>query len=400
MSVEDRVTAALHALADGTAPPVDGEHRLSARLRREHRNRRVLAAVGTAAAVFAVVGVVSLAGSSGSVTPAPLATHGPPSVAPSPEPSPDPTEASPAPAPTYPPPASGVGGPRWFFALEPSGGYGVHDARTGSAAIISNAHRVYSAVAAAGDDRTFWTVSNTGTCGPITLDKIVLQRGEPVHAATTRYVPGTTGLRGEVGSMAVSHDGTQLAYAITTKIDPTYGECSTYELRVLDLRSGATRAWTGGDASVSALNWAPDDRTLLMHVNGCCGDYEPSVSRLDTRAPGTSFVNQPTVPGTDRVVGCGGVSSTASSETEVFAVQECLGEGQPSLRIVVIEPVTGRVLRRVATIEGVDQARSLSVSDDGTHVLLSAVGFDADGTYRVDDGVVSKLPAYREHVAL
>jgi hypothetical protein len=134
-----------------------------------------------------------------------------------------------------------------------------------------------------------------------------------------------------------------------------------------------------------------------MHVNPCCGDYQPGVSRLDTRAPGETFTDLPTTPGTDDFGKSCVVSDTASSATEVFAAQECFEAGE--VRIVVLDPVTGRVARQVATIRGVDQARSLSVTADGQHVLLAAFGDGEVRDFRVDEGVVSRLPTHLDDIA-
>jgi hypothetical protein len=82
---------------------------------------------------------------------------------------------------------------------------------------------------------------------------------------------------------------------------------------------------------------------------------------------------------------------TASSRTEVFAVQECFGD-QPVERVVVIDPSNGRVLRAIATIAGVDQAWSMSVTPDGRHLVLSAPNEQGPENFRIDDGAISQLP--------
>jgi hypothetical protein len=156
---------------------------------------------------------------------------------------------------------------------------------------------------------------------------------------------------------------------------------------VVDVSTGARRTWTG-DAMLSDLNWAPDDRTLLMHAQGCCGDYQPGVSRLDTRASGRSFAQGPDTPGTGDDQGCG-ISVTASSDAEVYAAQECF-EAQ-EVRVVVLDPVTGRIVRRVATIQGTDRVVSMAITADGKHVVVSAPAEGA-GNYRIDDRKVSQLP--------
>lgn len=412
MSAEDRVTEALQALAGTAAMPVDGEHRLAARLRREHRRRRVVAVVSS---VVVVVGIASLAGTlgGGSVgsTPLPFA-----SAVTTAEPVPSEfaqqqaekdaaaqshPERSPV---SYPPPSADVGGPTWFLSVQRPR-YAYADARTGEPVGpgVGPSGFVATAITGAGDGRTYYGAATKGMCGEVSVQRLSFGAVAGRQTTSTHDVPAADGIHGQITSMAVSHDGDLLAYAIATKTDPDYPtSCSAYEVRVLDLRTGATRVWTGEDATPSSLSWAPDDRTLLLHVNPCCGDYQPGVSRLDTQAPGRSFLGLPTTPGTEEFRSYV-VSTTASSDTEVFAAQELHGEGnvgdRVSVRIVVLDPVTGRVVRRVATIEDVDSVRSLSVTDDGRHVLLSAVGFQTSGNYRVDDGIVSQLPTHLEQIA-
>jgi hypothetical protein len=302
---------------------------------------------------------------------------------------------SPSPAPTYPPPAAGVGGPHWFLALEEAGNWTFRDARTGEA---SGAARpsgyTVTAVAAGGDERVYYTASTKGTCGAVAFNRVDIVN---INYTSSHDVPGTAGIRGRVISMAISGDGSKLAYSIATKVDPAYPkECSNYELRVLNLKTGKTRTWTGDDALLFSLAWAPDDRMLLMHVQGCCGDYQPGVSRLDTRGPGRRFTDQPVIPGTD-ASSCF-VSVTTSSETEVYAAQECFD--QDEIRVVMLDPITGRVVRRIATIGGVRvQVAAMSVSADGRHLLVSGPRDVDIGNYRIDDGVVSQLPTHLEQIA-
>ena len=192
--------------------------------------------------------------------------------------------------------------------------------------------------------------------------------------------------------MAVTADGAKLAYAVADGVDPDYGDCIVFRLRAVDVTTGATRTWTG-DAMLYDLNWAPDDRTLLMHAQGCCGDYSPGITRLDTRSAGTDF-DGPDTPGTGDFRACV-VSVTASSDTELFAGQECYDANE--VRIVVLDPVTGRVGRQVEKMQGIHSAESLSVTADGRHFVLAASG-EVDVNYRVDDGTVSQLPTHLDRL--
>lgn len=259
---------------------------------------------------------------------------------------------------------------------------------------------------AVGDEQTFYFAARKtrrGGCGTSLLQRLRLERPGRLDAITVSDVPGASPLEGEVGAIDVSHDGTRLAYAIRTGSRPGRGGCRSYELRVVDLRTGTTRSWTGGDATPLSLGWAPDDRTLLLRVNPCpeameCSDYDPSLSRLDTFGPGMAFTGRPTVPGTGGAAGPAGVECgmalTASSRTEVFAAQVCTsGTRQSTVRVVVLDPVSGRVVREVATVDGRSYADALAVTPDGRHLLLSAADDNRSmEALRIDDGEVSQLP--------
>jgi hypothetical protein len=405
MTVEDRIAQALHALADGAVAPAEGETRLASRLRREHQRRRIVALAGTVAVVVGVAGLTGTLRSRGSSSaPAPFAT---PSVAQaSPEPSavaskPE-SEATPESTPTsvvrYPAPASDVGGPARFLTVT-GGGYAFHDARTGRLQQTGGVegYQVVSA-AALGDGRTFYVGSGRGKCGPVRFDQLTVV-GSDVRSTRLSDVPGTAGLRGQIHSLAISRDGRQLAFSVTSAISPQYGSCTDDVVRVVNLRTGATRAWTGGDAAVSNLNWAPDGRTLLMHVTPCCGDNAPGVTRLDTRAPGTDYSTAPDIVGYTNPSSTCGPWLTASADAQVFAVEEC-GGAVDELRIVVLDPSTGRIGRRIATISGPRAASgwSFSVSPDGLHFLISADAYEVTNDYRVDNGRVSQLPTHLDSV--
>ncbi|MDX6200250.1 MAG: hypothetical protein QOJ79_3401 [Actinomycetota bacterium] len=398
MSAEDRVAAALRALAEQTQAPIDGEHRLQDRLRREHRYRRAAAVMGSAAVVAGVALAVGNLGPSGTAmapTPAPFA-----SAASTPDPMASDlarlasekaaaeSSPSPSPAPTYPPPAADVAGPSTVITVESDGRYAFRDARRGTLlATGGSAGYRATAVTVAADGRTFYVAETKGTCGDWRVQRIRVSRTSRGVSGIGSDVQGVGGTTGEISSMAVTSDGNKLAYALAG-VDPESRECTLFTLRVMNLSRASTRSWTGG-AMLSALNWAPDGRTLLMHGQGCCGDYQPGVSRLDTGASGTTFDAAREVPGTGDAGSIGDgwvVSSTASSANEVFAAQESFGD-PGAVRIVVLDPVSGRVRRTIADVIGVDTADALCVTNDGRHVLLST-GYD---DYRIDDGRISHL---------
>jgi hypothetical protein len=274
------------------------------------------------------------------------------------------------------------------ITVEADGKYAFRDARRGTLLAAGGAvgYRA-TAVTAAGDGRTFYVAETKGSCGDWRVQRVRLNTSSRGVSIAASDLPRAAGPTGEISSMAVSAAGGKLAYALAG-VDPESGECTLFALRVIDLTTGSTRTWTGG-AMLYALNWAPDDSTLLMHAQGCCGDYQPGLSRLDTSASSRTFDDAREVPGTGDAGRDGEdwvVSSTASSANEVFAAQESHGD-PGAVRIVVLDPVSGRVLRPIATVVGADVADSLSVTSDGNHVLLST-GYD---DYRIDDGRVSHL---------
>lgn len=66
-----------------------------------------------------------------------------------------------------------------------------------------------------------------------------------------------------VNDMALSHDGTRLAYlAVANDLKPYI-----VDLYVHDLRSGSTTKVTSSNMEVSAVAWSPDDRQLAMIAN-------------------------------------------------------------------------------------------------------------------------------------
>jgi hypothetical protein len=204
------------------------------------------------------------------------------------------------------------------------------------------------------------------------------------------------GLRGEVRALATSQDGTRLAYAITTKVLAD-GSCGQDELRVLDLRTGATRVWRApaGRYTVSQLGWAPDGRTLTFFWSVCCA-YQPAIYRLDTAAAGTRYDTARRLPFRSTSEQFCPVSQPTWSSSELFAVTGCGARGAaPAGQVVVLDPATGRVVRTVATVAGADFAQGLHVTRDGRHLLLAT----GRGVYRIDDGLVSRLPTGLSTVA-
>jgi hypothetical protein len=60
--------------------------------------------------------------------------------------------------------------------------------------------------------------------------------------------------------------------------------------------------------------------------------------------------------------------------------------------------MSGRIVRRIATIIGIDHPWSLSVTPDGRHIVLSAPADPGHINYRVDDGRIGTLPTHLDRL--
>jgi hypothetical protein len=378
MTPEDRISGALHAYADGSPLPADAELRLAENLRREHRRRRVGGALLAAASTVAVVALAALLVPTGGRGPAPTPALGSasPSAAP-PSPAVQPSRAASAPPVTQ--------APVRFAAVEADGSLSFHDSRTGVRRGGVPGLRTVTALAGGGDGTTYYVATSQPRCGPTDL---LRQTVPSVDGSSVQSHPVAQRLPGAVRALAVSQDGTKLAYAITTKALPD-GSCGQDDLRVLDLRTGATRVWRApaGRYTASQLAWAPDGRTLTFFWSVCCA-YQPAIYRLDTAAAGSRYDTAPRLPFQNTAQQYCPVSQPAWSSSELFAVRGCGSAGSaPAGQVVVLDPATGRVVRVVATVPGADFAQGLHVTRDGRHLLLATGSSD----YRIDGGVVSRL---------
>ena len=178
--------------------------------------------------------------------------------------------------PTTAPPVTVPGGAPAHFVAVVDGKAGIFDAAEpdGFSSFNPTGYRT-TAVTGQGDDFHFWSASAAAD-GCRSLMQEVDHSGVTF---TAHDLKGGDEVPGEVAALAVTDDGTKLAYTLHTGRD-----CGTPELHVRDLRTGADRAWRFPASEVvpslrDSLSWAPDGRHLAYLT--CC-----DVRVLDTAMPG------------------------------------------------------------------------------------------------------------------
>ncbi len=123
---------------------------------------------------------------------------------------------------------------------------------------------------------TFYRITITGS-GHISG---IAPAGRPVH--------------GMVTELAVSSDGSQMAYSALPGVCAGRGFRSSAagSVSVMDLSTGAVRTWqnTTGRNTVGGLSWAPDGRTLIIDEHSRMpGEPDLTVFRLNTTSSGGSL---------------------------------------------------------------------------------------------------------------
>jgi hypothetical protein len=262
--------------------------------RRWRRWRGLLAPVAAAAAVAVVIAIsVAISGTVGSHAQRPAAST----------------------------PAAFRQVPRYFVALTghavPDQGVRAEVAATGTGAVLGSVtvprpYKVFTGVAAAGDDRTFVLAARRGTAvgyvsgrgplmyygtGPARFYKLVLTRSGAPAALTALPVPPVTGT---INGFALSPDGSKLAVSVLPSTPLRSGRAGPprgAQLMVFSLATGAQRAWTlPGTGWIGmnkpfarSLSWAGDNRTLLFTEQLGQGGSKVQVRLLDTAAPGGSL---------------------------------------------------------------------------------------------------------------
>jgi hypothetical protein len=118
-------------------------------------------------------------------------------------------------------------------------------------------------------------------------DAVTVHQGQPWLArshgtcADSVVPPGGAGVfdaRGAVGALAVSPDGTMLAYSrAATPPGPDEQDvlpCGEHALVLRDLRTGSERVWSATAGSLESLSWSADGSRLAFTQVVCCTDGE------------------------------------------------------------------------------------------------------------------------------
>ena len=216
--------------------------------------------------------------------------------------------------------------PRYFVALTggntlpEQGGHAVV-AATATGSVLGRVtapapYRVFTWVAAAGDDRTFVLAAQRARpaagdpakvmgVGAAKLYRLVLNRSGRPGALQPLPVPP---LSNRINGFALSPDGSKLA-ASTTGAPGAAANSS--QIHVFTVATGAERSWTlsgigwvGQDKpSAESLVWAGNDRTLLFKQYLGEGGATAQIRLLDTAAPGGNLAAASTrVPFPSRLI--------------------------------------------------------------------------------------------------
>lgn len=194
------------------------------------------------------------------------------------------------------PAAKAISGPRFMLTAD-NDGVTVRDAQTGKITSRVGLPRAPKGsfrepggylLAGTGEGTTFYvaqsvmsrqTQVNTTWFHRVRVD----ERGRVAELARD-VIPAVTGTT--ASSLAVTGDGTQLAYSLDGKVcgkDKTLRFCPGARLTVVDLPAGTRRTWTTNAAGqIENLSWAADRRVLGFVVKS-----EARV--LDTAAAGTTL---------------------------------------------------------------------------------------------------------------
>ncbi|WP_405148758.1 hypothetical protein OG589_12235 [Sphaerisporangium sp. NBC_01403] len=210
------------------------------------------------------------------------------------------------------------------------------------------------------------------------------ERGRVAELARD-VIPAVTGTT--ASSLAVTGDGTQLAYSLDGKVcgqDKTLRFCPGARLTVVDLPAGTRRTWTTNAAGqIRNLSWAADHRVLGFVVKS-----EARV--LDTAAAGTTLaISRVVAPGQEATT-----SAISPDGRSMLIGRTHLSDGRQPHRYTIDEySVTdGRKIRTLLSADryGMTIAWWNLIRYDATGRHLLVVG-NFYPLSRLDDGQVTPL---------
>ncbi|MGC5010747.1 hypothetical protein ACLQ2R_08290 [Streptosporangium sp. DT93] len=167
------------------------------------------------------------------------------------------------------------------------------DARTGSKITFIDQAEVYGNIekVAAGEDDTFYLAvrpDDSTACASV-IYRTRMGVGDSPKVDVRRMVRLRAG--GHVGALAVTRDGSRLAY-----VDDGCGSGTPQTLTVHDVKTNMSESWSittaGKNLSAKHLAWAGQDRIALSVIEPCTADPgefclpDTVVRMLDTRDPG------------------------------------------------------------------------------------------------------------------
>jgi hypothetical protein len=249
--------------------------------------------------------------------------------------------------------------PRYFVALTgtalPDQGQRAVAVATATGKVLGSVavpapYRVFTWVAAAGDDRTFVLAAQRARpvggalgqvmgVGPAKLYRLVLHRSGRPGALESLSLPL---LRDRVNGFALSPGGTKLAVSTTRAVGAAAGGS---EIQVFTLATGAVRSWVlaqvgwvGQDKpSAESLAWAGDNRTLLFKEYLGEGGRTAQIRLLDTAAPGGNLAAASTrVPFPSRLI-----SGRVEDPEQAYGIM-LLTDGHKILTVVATNTWRGR----------------------------------------------------------
>jgi hypothetical protein len=333
---------------------------------------------------------------------------------------PMPATSQPAPSPSssllagpLPDPTAGTASAPYYIAVAPGGSAAdVYDAATGQSPgrVVAPDEMVngvdypttFTAVAAAGDDRTFMLAARPMVDNPVGssvwpsvwfFELRLASDGTPGQLVPRSFPYQRLGYDGpwalDLSSMALSADGSELA--ISTNRLAAVGSDGPADIEVVSLATGATRTWTTSvPVELATLSWAGDTSLAFL-----CGG---AVCLLDTSRPGTKLdatLSHPVISASTAYQGLANMQWPRITPDGSTIYVGMNGPGAGIEALVAFSVRTGRPDHVVipARDTGGDICTALWSDPAGAHLVAACGWSSLTGT--VDDGVFTPGPTLR-----